>query len=311
MKRSAGRKAMQVAHFAGASAVVTGAASGIGKALAIELVARGATVLVADVDGAGAAAVAGDLEGPGHGPGSARPVALDVTDAGAVTRAIDRFAGDHGGLDFLFNNAGIGIGGEVREMTAAHWQRVIDVNLLGVVHGVAAAYPPMIEQGRGHIVNTASLAGLVPSPLLVPYSATKHAVVGLTEAIRGELRLMGAHIDVSYVMPYVVNTELGSGLGEARGMSNLEPSDVADAIVDALKTGRVDVWVPKEAKRNSVLGVLLPRTLAEGMTRAMKADRVLAGADLNRRRDYELRASHSDPGLEPPAETAQIAAGED
>ena len=94
-------------------------------------------------------------------------------------------------------------------------------------------------------------------------------------------------------------------------MSNLEPSEVADAIVDALKTGRVDVWVPKEAKRNNVLGVLLPRTLAEGMTRAMKADRVLAGADLNRRRDYELRASHSEPGLEPGAEPAQIGAGEE
>jgi hypothetical protein len=117
---------------------------------------------------------------------------------------------------------------------------------------------------------------------------------------------MGAHIDVSYVMPFVVNTELGSGLGEARGMSNLEPTDVADAIVEALQLGIVDVWVPKSAKRTNVLGAVLPRALSEGMARAMKADRVLAGADVNTRRDYELRASRSEPGLAPASEQPQI-----
>jgi len=136
-------------------------------------------------------------------------------------------------------------------------------------------------------------------------------VVGLTEAIRGEMHLMGANIDVSYVMPFVVNTELGSGLGEARGMNNLEPSEVADAIVEALQHRIVDVWVPKRAKRNNQLGTLLPRPLSEGMVRMMKADRVLAGADLNRRRDYELRASRSEPGLEPGSPTAQIASSAD
>jgi hypothetical protein len=109
-------------------------------------------------------------------------------------------------------------------------------------------------------------------------------------------------------MPFVVNTELGSGLGQARGMSNLEPSDVAESIVEALQTGLVDVWVPKSAKRTNVLGAVLPRALSEGMARAMRADRVLAGADLGRRRDYELRASRSEPGLEPAPEPQQIAA---
>jgi NAD(P)-dependent dehydrogenase (short-subunit alcohol dehydrogenase family) len=204
MNRSEVRQALEVAHFDGASAVVTGAASGIGKALATELVYRGATVLVADIDGSGAAAVGGSLDR--SGPGSASAVTLDVTDAHAVTRAVDRFAGDHGGLDFLFNNAGVGVGGEVREMTSAHWQRVIDVNLLGVVHGVSAAYPRMIEQGRGHIVNTASLAGLVPSPLLVPYSTTKHAVVGLSVGLRVEAADHGVRISV--VCPGVIDTPL-------------------------------------------------------------------------------------------------------
>jgi len=206
MTRASVRRAMQVAHFAGASAIVTGGASGIGKALATELVARGATVLVADVDESGAEAVAGALQRLGTGPGSARAAALDVTDADAVAGVVDRFATAHGGLDFLFNNAGIAIGGEVRELTMAHWRRAIDVNLLGVVHGVAAAYPTMINQGRGHIVNTASLAGLVPSPLLVPYSATKHAVVGLSVGLRVEAAAHG--VRVSVVCPGVIDTPL-------------------------------------------------------------------------------------------------------
>ncbi|HYM54609.1 MAG TPA: SDR family NAD(P)-dependent oxidoreductase, partial [Solirubrobacteraceae bacterium] len=139
------------------------------------------------------------------------------------------------------------------------------------------------------------------------YSATKHAVVGLTEAVRGELRMMGAHIDLSYVMPFVVNTELGSGLGQARGMSNLEPTDVADSIVEALQLGIVDVWVPKSAKRTNVLGTVLPRRLSEGMARAMKADRVLIDTDTSTRRGYELRASRSEPGLQAAPEQPQIA----
>jgi short-subunit dehydrogenase len=188
---------------------------------------------------------------------------------------------------------------------------MIDINLHGVILGCKLALDRMVPRDRGHIVNISSQAGKYGAPGGATYSATKHAVVGLTEALRGELRLMDAHIDVSYVMPFVVNTELGSGLGEARGMTSLEPSDVADAIVEALQHGIVDVWVPKNAKRNNTLGTLLPRSLAEGMARMMKADRVLAGADLNRRRSYELRASHSEPGLEPGARAARIGAGEE
>jgi short-subunit dehydrogenase len=164
----------------------------------------------------------------------------------------------------------------------------------------------MIPRDRGHIVNISSQAGKFGSPGGVTYSATKHAVVGLSEAVRGELRLMGAHVDVSYVMPFVVNTELGSGLAPARGLSNLEPAEVADAIVEALQYAIVDVWVPKSAKRTNILGVVLPRPLAEGFARAIKADRVLAGADVDTRRKYDLRAARSEPGLEQAPDKAQI-----
>ncbi len=155
----------------------------------------------------------------------------------------------------------------------------------------------MIPRDRGHIVNISSQAGKFGAPGGATYSATKHAVVGLTEAMRGELRLMGAHIDVSYVMPFVVNTELGSGLGQARGMNSLEPTEVADAIVEALQHGIVDVWVPKSAKRTNVLGDVLPRSLSEGMARAMKADRVLAGR--GPRPPPRLRAARGALGAEP------------
>ena len=172
---------------------------------------------------------------------------------------------------------------------------MVDINIHGVILGMKLALERMIPRNRGHIVNISSQAGKFGAPGGATYSATKHAVVGLTEAVRGELRLMGAPIDVSYVMPYVVNTELGSGLGQARGFANLEPSDVADAIVEALQLGIVDVWVPKSAKRTSMLGVVLPRRLSEGMSHAMKADRVLADADTLGRRSYELRAARSEP----------------
>jgi NAD(P)-dependent dehydrogenase (short-subunit alcohol dehydrogenase family) len=203
--RSADRTARQRAHFAGASAVVTGAASGIGRALATELAGRGATVLVADVDAEGAREVAAGLRGS-SGKGAAESAVLDVTDPVAVERTTGRFAAEQGGLDFMFNNAGIAVGGEVGDLSPDHWRRAIEVNLLGVVHGVAAAYPRMIGQGRGHIVNTASLSGLVPSPLLVPYSTTKHAVVGLSVGLRVEAALRG--VRVSVVCPGVIETPL-------------------------------------------------------------------------------------------------------
>jgi NADP-dependent 3-hydroxy acid dehydrogenase YdfG len=299
--------AKQPRILAGQTAAITGAARGIGRATAQSLLGQGMKVVIGDLDEESARETAAQLGAP------ERVVALplDVTDRDSYAAFLDGAEDRFGPLDVLVNNAGIMQIGRFIDEDDLTARRMIDINLHGVILGCKLALARMVPRDRGHIVNISSQAGKFGAPGGATYSATKHAVVGLTEAIRGELRLMGAHVDVSYVMPYVVNTELGSGLGEARGMSSLEPSDVADAIVDALKTGRVDVWVPKEAKRNNVLGVLLPRTLAEGMTRAMKADRVLAGADLNRRRDYELRASHSDPGLEPAAETAQLGAGED
>ena len=167
-------------RYAGASAIVTGGGSGIGAALTRALVAAGADVVCSDID----LPAATDVAGSATGAGSARAARLDVTDAAAVQALVDEVAGEHGSLDLMFNNAGIVFGGETEDLTLDHWNAIIDVNLRGVVHGVAAAYPLMVRQGSGHIVNTASMGGLMAGGLITSYVATKHAVVGLSLALR-------------------------------------------------------------------------------------------------------------------------------
>jgi NAD(P)-dependent dehydrogenase (short-subunit alcohol dehydrogenase family) len=292
--------AKQPRILAGQTAAITGGARGIGRATAKALLAQGMRVAVGDVDSAAAFATADEL-----GP-SAVGLALDVTDRNSFAAFLDASERELGPLDVLVNNAGIMQIGRFIDEDDLTARRMIDINLHGVITGMKLALDRMIPRDRGHIVNISSQAGKFGTPGGATYSATKHAVVGLTEAVRGELRLMGAHIDLSYVMPFVVNTELGAGLGQARGLSNLEPYEVADAIVDALRLGTVEVWVPKSAKRTNVLGTVLPRRLAEGVAHAMKADRVLAEADAMTRRSYELRASHSEPALDGPAQPAQL-----
>src|SRR3954453_21480548 len=159
-------------------AIVTGGGSGIGAALCRALGARGDTVVVADIDGASAQRTADEVRGTA--------AKVDVRDAAAVQALVDDTVAEHGRLDLIFNNAGIGVGGDALELTVAHWDRIIDINLRGVVHGVQAAYPVMAREGSGSIVNPASMAGLTQTPFLAPYVATKHAVVGLSLSLREE-----------------------------------------------------------------------------------------------------------------------------
>jgi NADP-dependent 3-hydroxy acid dehydrogenase YdfG len=292
--------AKQPRILAGESAAITGAARGIGRATAEAFLRQGMRVALGDVDFEAARQTASEL-----GP-SAVALPLDVTDRDSFTAFLDGAEEQLGPIDVLVNNAGIMQVGSFLEEDDLTARRMVDINIHGVILGTKIALARMIPRDRGHIVNISSQAGKYGTPGGATYSATKHAVVGLTEALRGELRLMGAHVDLSYVMPYIVNTELGAGLGEARGLHNLEPSEVAEAIVDALQNGIVDVWVPKSAKRSNLLGVVLPRRLSEGVARAMKADRVLTQADPSIRRAYELRASRSEPGLAAAPEQAQI-----
>lgn len=283
--------ARQTRVLAGETVAITGGARGIGRATAALLAAQGMRVAIGDLDLQAAEQAAAEL-----GAG-AIALPLDVTDRASFAAFLDRVEEQLGPLDVLINNAGIMQVGRFVDEDDLTARRMIDINLGGVILGTKLALDRMVPRNRGHIVNISSQAGKYGAPGGATYSATKHAVIGLTEAVRGELRLMKADIDVSYVMPFVVNTELGSGLGQARGMRNLQPSDVAEAILDALQRGLVEVWVPKSARATQTLGMLLPRRLSEAIARAMKADMVLAGADASARRGYELRAAASEPAL--------------
>jgi NAD(P)-dependent dehydrogenase (short-subunit alcohol dehydrogenase family) len=184
-------------------AIVTGGGSGIGEALSRALAARGDTVVVADIDGASAERVAGEIRG--------HAAKVDVREAAGVQALVDDTVATHGRLDLIFNNAGIGIGGDVLELSVAHWDRIIDINLRGVVHGVQAAYPVMARQRSGSIVNTASVAGLTPPAFLTPYVTTKYAVVGLSLALREEAK---AHkVNVTVVCPSWTDTPILDSTG--------------------------------------------------------------------------------------------------
>jgi len=189
--------------FKGAAAIVTGGASGIGKSIARALAAREARVIIADIDGEGAEAEAAALRAKGC---EAAAKTVDVTDAAAVERLVADVEKRWGRLDFLFNNAGIIYVGELLDMDEAAWQRCIDINLWGVINGVRAAYPRMVQQRSGCIVNTASIAGLGPSPGFTIYAAAKHAVVGLSRSLRGEARKYGVQVNV--LCPGFVNTPM-------------------------------------------------------------------------------------------------------
>ena len=209
--------------FEGAVAIVTGGASGIGRALGEALARRGAQVVLADLQVELAQEVAGRIRGAG-GQATAEP--LDVTDFAATNLLVQDTFRSQGRLDYIFNNAGIGIGGEVRLYELEDWNRVVDVNLRGVIHGVQAAYPIMLRQGFGHIVNTASMAGLLPTPLVVGYGATKHAVVGLSTSLRVEAA--PASVRVSVLCPGVIRTP---------------------ALIDCGKFGKLLQPVPQETQR--------------------------------------------------------------
>lgn len=187
--------------------VITGAASGIGKGLAQRLARRGDQLVLLDINADGLAAAARELAAIAATRGSTvHSQQCDVRDADAVEAAVADAWQRYGHVDVMVNNAGIGIGGPAEEMSSAHWQRVFDVNISGVMHGIAAAYPRMVARGSGQIVNIASLAGLVPSPFLSAYGASKHAVVGMSVSLAAEAA--GTGVKVTCVCPGFTETAI-------------------------------------------------------------------------------------------------------
>ena len=184
-------------------AIVTGGGSGIGEALCLELARRGTRVVVADIDGDGARRVAAAIAQAG---GQASAYTVDVSREPDVRHLVERIAATHGRLDYLFNNAGIVIEGDARDLTVDHWRRVLDVDLYGVLYGMLAAYPIMARQGFGHIVNTASAGAFFPDPGNAPYCTAKHALIGLSLSLRLEGIDLG--VRVSAACPGYVRTNI-------------------------------------------------------------------------------------------------------
>jgi NAD(P)-dependent dehydrogenase (short-subunit alcohol dehydrogenase family) len=184
-------------------AIVTGGGSGIGEGLCSELARRGARVVVADINSGGAGRVAAAITGQG---GQAAASTVDVSSAQEVTRLVEETAAAYGRLDYMFNNAGFAIGGDFRDLTLEHWNRVLDVDLYGVLHGMRAAYPIMVSQGFGHIVNTSSAAAFFAAPGNAPYCTAKYALLGLSLSLRLEGIDLG--VKVSCVCPGFVRTNV-------------------------------------------------------------------------------------------------------
>jgi len=197
------KKSRPASIFKSKVAVITGAGSGIGKGLAEELASRGAYVVISDINTERVQKVSDDIV---RLEGKVTALTLDVSDYAAVKKMIDNTVTTHGRIDYIFNNAGIAIGGPAKDFSIDDWRNVIDVNLNGVVYGVAVAYPIMVNQGFGHIINTASIAGLAPLLGTASYVTSKYGVVGLSNALRIEGAEHG--VKVSVVCPGYVRTSI-------------------------------------------------------------------------------------------------------
>jgi short-subunit dehydrogenase len=250
----------------GAIVMVTGGARGIGKSTADLFAAKGATVCVGDLDG-------GDFT-------------VDVTSRGSfadfVTAVIDR----HGRIDVLVNNAGVMPLGDFLSEEDAVSRTAFDVNVWGLIHGMRLVLPRMIERGRGHIVNVASMAGKLVIPGMAVYNATKFAAVGLSAAVREEYRDSG--VSVTTVLPSAVRTRLVSGVPLGRGLPTVEPEAVARAIVNSVASRRAELTVPRYLAGWDLLSSATPNSLMRLARKMIRDRRALTSVAHDVRGDYQM-----------------------
>jgi NAD(P)-dependent dehydrogenase (short-subunit alcohol dehydrogenase family) len=283
--------AKQPRSLRGRVVFVTGGARGIGRATATALAGEGARVVIADLDADLAAKTAAAIGS------DVRAVGLDVTDHAAFTAALDGVEREIGPLDVLINNAGVmGIGAFEDDSHPAAY-RQFAINVFAVMHGTREAIMRMKPRGQGHIVNVASMAGVVPTPGAATYSSSKHAVVGLCESLWWELR--GTGIELSYVLPTLVNTELAADMKRTRATRVIEPETVAGEIVRTLRFPQLAVYVPRSMARVTKFSGLLPRRVGNKLMTATGSDHVildsLGGPG---RTAYEARVAASAPAAE-------------
>ena len=267
-------------HFLEKVAIVTGAASGIGEALGKALAKRGATVIMADINVPGLNKVAEAIIDAGH---VAEATPLDVSRYEDVKKLVAETASKHGRLDFIFNNAGIAVGAEVRDCSIDDWRDVLNTNLMGVVHGVASAYPLMVQQGFGHIINTASIEGLLPFPATVSYAASKFGVVGLSNSLRIEGRDLGVKVSVvcpGYIKTPIFETSKMIKIDREKVLADLPdrlgitPEECAGVILKGVERNKAIIVVTAMAKFLWMLQRISPNLILWMMGRNLKKSRL-------------------------------------
>lgn len=264
--------------------VITGAGRGIGLATAAQFAAAGAIVVIGDLDDDVAAKAALQVGGRtvGH--------TVDVANRESYAAFI-AFAQEQGPIDILVNNAGIMPLSPLVEETDEATDRILDINLRGVITGTKLVAPGMIQRGRGHIINVASAVGRIAMANGATYSASKFAVVGFSEAMQSELAPAG--VDVSCVLPTVVATELGAGITATKGMRACKPEEVASAIFKVSTNPVFETWIPGYAKGLFYSANAMPRRARSTIERLMGADTSLSNIDRDARAEYERRAADS------------------
>ncbi|HET6997243.1 MAG TPA: SDR family oxidoreductase [Solirubrobacterales bacterium] len=261
---------------------ITGGARGIGKATATALVRKGCRVAIGDLD-----LELAEQTATGLGGGTIA-LPLDVTDRASQERFLTETERQLGPLDVIINNAGIMPVTALVDESDDSIRRQLDINIYGVIVGNQLAIERFRPRGSGHIVNIASQAGKTALPGIATYAGTKHAVVGISEAVRAELRDTG--VEVHCVMPTVVNTELTSGLSQ-KWIKPVEVEDVANEIVDALELGRFDVYVPRSNAAMTRFAALMPRRATDAIGRLMGGHKLMFEVDHGARHAYEERAA--------------------
>jgi short-subunit dehydrogenase len=260
-------------------AIVTGATGGVGKATAKALAREGVKVALADLDRAAVEAAAQEVGAGAIG------MALDVSDPAAYTRYIDEVERRLGPLDILANVAGIMPVGRFAEEPDATTLRILDVNLLGVIHSTKEGGRRMMARGTGHIVNVASGAGWIAGGGGATYCASKFGVLGYSESVSLELR--GTGVEISVVAPAIIKSQMSVGLKEVRGIRSVAPEEVAEAIVQGLKYPRFAIFVPKSIGVMALMFSAIPYGVRHFLARAANSDRLLLDVDTGARAAYE------------------------
>jgi len=290
--------------LAGLVVVITGGARGIGAATAERFAAAGASVALGDRDADLVRRTAADLDAR-FPAATVVGGALDVTDRASWDGFLAEVA-HLGPVDVLVNNAGVMPLGPALEEDDEVTRTILDVNVVGVIHGTKAVGQAMVARGTGQIVNVASAVGRVAAAGGATYSASKFAVVGYTEATRAELRPRG--VEVGCVLPTVVLTELSAGVGAPRGVKPVTADDVAGVIEEMVRRPKPEMWVPRWSQGLAKGTQMLPKAAQDAMAKALGADHVLSDADPAARAAYEARARDAHGAVAPAQESAPAVA---